>query len=66
MKSKNFNLKGIEPGVVHTRKFGKVDFSKDVSEEVLKELHDDGFPYLELTEKGEKKLIKTRKESPEN
>lgn len=62
MKSKCFKLVGIVPGVVHTRRFGSIDFSKEVPETILKELHDDGFPYLELTEAGENKLNKNQKE----
>jgi len=62
MQSKNYRLKGIVPGVVHTRRFGSIDFSKEVPETILKELHNDGFPYLELTEAGVNKLNKNQKE----
>jgi hypothetical protein len=62
MLSKIYKLKGIEPGIVHTRKFGKIDFSQTVAEPVLKELYDSGFSFLELTDAGEKKINKNKKE----
>jgi len=64
MQSKNYKLKGIEPGIVITPNHGKIDFSQAVAEPILKELYDSGFEYLELTEAGESKLSKNKKESP--
>lgn len=51
-----FRLKGIEPGRVVTQKFGVIDFRNPVPLDVLKQLYATGFPYLELTKEGEKRL----------
>ena len=53
---KYFRLKGIEPGKVVTKKFGMLDFREKIPLSVLKELYNSGFPYLELTTEGEKRL----------
>ncbi|MCX6231122.1 MAG: hypothetical protein NTZ33_06220 [Bacteroidetes bacterium] len=64
MQSKNYKLKGIEPGVVITRKFGKLDFAEYISDDVLADLYDSGFPYLELIEKPLKKKNNNTEENP--
>jgi len=53
---KYFRLKGIEPGRVVTKKFGVLDFREKIALEILKELYKSGFPYLELTNEGAKRL----------
>jgi len=53
---KYFRLKGIEPGRVITQQFGEIDFQTKIPLDVLKQLHASGFPYLELTKEGEKRL----------
>ena len=42
----------------------QIDFSKDVPETVLEDLHQNGFPYLEKIDKPEVKIHK-QKDSPE-
>ena len=64
MNSNNFKIKGIQPGVVITKKHGQIDFSKDVPETALEDLHQNGFPYLEKIDKPEVKIHK-QKDSPE-
>ena len=47
-----FKLK-LVPGVVITQKFGRIDFRMDnLPVDMLKELYEDDFPYLDLTEYG--------------
>jgi len=47
-----FKLK-LVPGVVITKKFGRIDFRMDdLRIENLLELYEDDFPYLELTNEG--------------
>jgi hypothetical protein len=53
---KYFRLKGIEPGRVVTRQFGTIDFREKISLATLRQLHAAGFPYLELTKEGERRL----------
>jgi len=53
---KYFRLKGIEPGRVITHQFGELDFRTKIPLDVLKQLYASGFPYLELTKEGEKRL----------
>lgn len=53
---KYFRLKGIEPGRVVTQQFGTIDFREKIPLETLKQLFAAGFPYLELTKEGEKRL----------
>lgn len=44
-----YRLKGIVPGVVVTKQFGSIDFSRnDVPEDVCDKLVKSNFPYLEL------------------
>ena len=51
-----FKVKGIIPGRVVVPGYGTLDFSKkNLSLKVCKELHDKGFPYLEMTEEGKTK-----------
>ncbi len=49
-----FKLIGIEPGRVHTSRFGTLDFRGEVDVEILKQLVDSGFPYLKLSPEGRK------------
>ncbi len=52
MWRKYFKLK-LVPGVVITQKFGKIDFRNDnISVDMLKELYESDFPYLDLTDQG--------------
>jgi hypothetical protein len=53
---KYFKLKGVEPGKIVTKKFGLLDFREKIPLPVLKELYFSGFPYLELTTEGAKRL----------
>ena len=60
-----YKLKGIAPGVVVTRQFGKIDFSLPVPYPILDELYNSGFPYLEKEVSGsnskkEKSISKTK------
>ncbi len=51
-----FKLK-LVPGVVITQKFGRIDFKNEkIDIEILRELYEDDFPYLELTEYGKHRL----------
>ncbi len=56
MIHKYFRLKGIEPGRVVTSQFGVIDFREKVPLQQLKALYAAGFPYLELTTEGAKRL----------
>jgi len=52
-----FKLIRLKPGKVITFLCGEVDFSKpNLSLEVLKELWESDFPYLQITELGKKEL----------
>ena len=52
-----FKLIRLKPGKVITFLCGEVDFSKpNLSLEVLKKLWESDFPYLQITELGEKEL----------
>jgi hypothetical protein len=58
-----FMVKGIHPGRVVTHWHGTLDFSRaDIPVATIKELYEQGFPYLTLTEKGEAELYTQRKE----
>ncbi len=58
---KYFRLKGIEPGRVVTKKYGTLDFREKISLDILKDLYSSGFPYLELTKEGERRLAHLKK-----
>ncbi len=42
-----YKVVGILPGRVHTYSHGIVDLSEELPENVLDELYENGFPYLE-------------------
>jgi hypothetical protein len=57
MWTKYFNFIKLRRGRVIVPVHGEIDFSRDdISIKTCKELFDGGFPYLELTELGEKEL----------
>ena len=52
-----FNLIKVQPGKISTFQHGTIDFSRDnLPVDLLKSLYDNKFPYLELTDLGEKEL----------
>ncbi len=53
---KYFRLKGIEPGRIVTRTHGVLDFREKLPLETLKQLYTSGFPYLELTKEGQRRI----------
>ena len=56
-----FKVIGIQPGRVVTPRHGCLDFSsQDLPVETLKELYEEGFPYLKITRKGRKELYGTK------
>lgn len=58
-----FKFIKLRRGRVITPSHGEIDFSRDdIPVETCKELYDGGFPYLELTEMGEKELYGIKKE----
>ena len=65
MGIQRYKLKGIAPGIVVTRQFGKIDFSLPVPYPILDELYNSGFPYLEKEESISKSKSKPKR-SPEN
>jgi hypothetical protein len=59
-----FIVKGIHPGRVVTHRYGTLDLRrKEIPINIIKELFDQGFPYLKLTEKGEAELYTQSKET---
>jgi hypothetical protein len=48
-----FKLKGIVPGIVHHPRYGDLDFRGKISFDILKDLHETGFVYIELTRNGQ-------------
>ncbi len=53
---KYFRLKGIEPGKVVTQTHGTLDFREKLPLDTLKQLYAAGFPYLELTKEGQRRI----------
>lgn len=53
---KYFRLKGIEPGRVVTTTHGELDFRVKLPLDTLKQLYAAGFPYLELTKEGQRRI----------
>jgi len=52
-----FRLVKLKPGKVVTALLGEIDFSSDsVPLEKIKQLYENNFPYLEITEEGKKYL----------
>ena len=65
MWTQYFNFIKLRRGRVITPSHGEIDFSRDdIPIEMCKELHEKGFPYLELTELGKSELVKTLKKTP--
>jgi hypothetical protein len=61
-----FIVKGIHPGRVVTHRNGTLDLRREnIPLETVKELYDNGFPYLKLTEKGKAELY-TQKEDTDS
>jgi hypothetical protein len=59
-----FRFVKLRRGRVITPSHGEIDFSRDdIPLETCKDLFEKGFPYLELTEKGKKKLYGIIEES---
>ncbi len=57
MWTKYFKIVKIRRGRVVTPSHGEIDFSRDdISIEICKELFEDDFPYLEITEEGKREL----------
>lgn len=52
-----FKFVKLKPGKVVTSQFGEIDFSADtIGIEIIKALYENGFPYLEITEKGKTEI----------
>jgi hypothetical protein len=52
-----FKFIKLKPGKVVTSQFGEIDFSADmIGIEIIKSLYENGFPYLEITEKGKTEI----------
>ena len=57
MWTKYFNFIKLRRGRVIVPFHGEIDFSRDdIPLEICKELYENGFPYLELTELGKQEL----------
>lgn len=57
MWTKYFKLVGLRRGRVITPSHGEIDFSRDdITVETCKQLFESDFPYLEITEEGEKEI----------
>ena len=57
MWTEYFKMVKVHRGRIITQSHGEIDFSRDdIPVETCKELYDEGFPYLELTDLGEKEL----------
>jgi len=55
-----FKFIKLKPGKVVTAQFGEIDFSADaIGIEIIKALYENGFPYLEITEKGKTEFYGT-------
>lgn len=62
-----FRFIKLRRGKVITHSHGEIDFSRDdIPVEICKELFDNGFPYLELTESGIQKYFPVVPEIMEN
>jgi len=52
-----FKFVKLKPGKVVTSQFGEIDFNADrIGTEIIKSLYENGFPYLEITEKGKTEI----------
>jgi hypothetical protein len=69
MWTKYFNMVKVRRGRVITPRHGEIDFSlDDIPVETCKELFEEDFPYLEITEEGKRELYgiePTEKSKPE-
>lgn len=65
MWTQYFNFIKLRRGRVIVPIHGEIDFSADnIGIEICKELYDNGFPYLELTELGKKEFYGIIPETP--
>lgn len=65
MWTQYFNFIKLRRGRVIVPVHGEIDFNRnDIPIEICKELYENGFPYLELTETGKQKLYPTLEEPP--
>jgi len=52
-----FKFVKLKPGKVVTSQFGVIDFSADnIGIEIIKSLYENNFPYLEITNEGNKNI----------
>ena len=59
MWKRYFKFIKLKPGKVVTAQFGEIDFSADnIGIEIIHALYKNGFPYLEITEKGKTELYR--------
>jgi hypothetical protein len=57
MWKKYFKVIKVRPGRIVTFSHGELDFNRDdIPVEICKELFEEDFPYLEITEEGKKEL----------
>jgi len=57
MWKKYFKVIKVRPGRIVTSSHGELDFSRDnIPVEICKELFEEDFPYLEITEEGKRKF----------
>jgi hypothetical protein len=62
-----FKMIKLVPGRVVISGHGTVDFSRDdIPVELIKELYENDFPYLELTSRGKEKLYGFKKDTPKS
>lgn len=66
MWRKYFKLKGLVPGKVVVPVHGTIDFSGTVPVETCKELYEDDWPFLDITDEGKQVLygIETQAKPP--
>ena len=52
-----FKFVKLKPGKVVTSQFGEIDFSaENIGIEIIKSLYENNFPYLEITNEGNKNI----------
>ena len=56
MWSKYFKLKGLVPGRVVVAGYGEIDFSQNVPVETCRELFENDWPFIDITEEGKLKF----------
>ena len=65
MWTEYFKMIKVHRGRIVTQSHGEIDFNRnDILMETCKELFDQGFPYLELTELGKKELYGIEEKAP--